>query len=121
LDSILRWQRAHPEVPAAPVRLAIGSERRGRAHVVEPVGELDLLTATEFEDELKRVEATDASEIVVDLRGLQSIDHVGLNVFVHAAARSNRRGGGLTLVRGPDRVHRRFQSTGLESLLPFAE
>ncbi|MEA2155614.1 MAG: anti-sigma factor antagonist [Solirubrobacteraceae bacterium] len=103
------------------MRLAIGSERHGRAHVVQPVGELDLTTAPQFEHELKRVEATDAEEIVVDLSRLQSIDYVGLNILVRAAARSSRRGGGLKLVRGPDPVHRRFQSTGLESHLPFAD
>jgi anti-anti-sigma factor len=117
----LRWQRAQPEDPSAPPRLAIDSERDGRAHVVQPVGALDEDTAGTFEDELRRVEATDAAEIVIDLGRLDWIDLVGLNTLIHAAARSNKRGGGLMLMRGPDRVQRRFQSTGLESRLPFAD
>jgi anti-anti-sigma factor len=108
-------------VPSASPRLAIDSERDGRAHVVQPVGALDQDTAGTFEDELKRVEATDAAEIVIDLRRLDSIDLVGLNTLIHAAARSHKRGGGLRLMRGPDRVHRRFQSTGLETRLPFTD
>jgi len=52
---------------------------------------------------------------------LESIDYMGLNILIHAAARSQRRGGGLSLVRGPDTVQRRFRSTGLESRLPFAD
>ena len=55
----------------------------------------NLDTAGTFEDELRRVEATDAAEIVIDLGRLDWIDLVGLNTLIHAAARSNKRGGGL--------------------------
>lgn len=121
LESLLRWQRAQPDAPLPAPRLSIGSEREGRAHVVQPVGDLDQDTARWFEEELKRVEASDAEEIIIDLGLLESIDYEGLNILIHAAARSQRRGGGLSLVPGPDTIQRKFRSTGLETRLPFAD
>jgi anti-anti-sigma factor len=101
-------------------QLTIRSERDGHAHVVELVGELDVHSAKVFEDELKRVEATDAREIIVDLSGLTSIGYDGLKVFIHANARSRSEANRLRLVRGPDRVQKTFETTGLLSRLPFA-
>jgi anti-sigma B factor antagonist len=101
--------------------LTIHSEREGRAHILQPVGELDLDTVGEFENELRRVEATDVPEIRVDLSRVESIDSDGLKLFINASARCRARAGRLKLVRGPDAVHRAFQTTGLESRLPFAD
>lgn len=78
-------------------------------------------TAQAFEDELKRVEGTDAREIIVDLSGLQSIGSDGLKTFIQANARSRRGGNRLMLVRGPDQVQKTFETTGLITRLPFAD
>jgi anti-anti-sigma factor len=121
---MLRWRRPRArfeEASLAARGLTIHSMRDGRAHVIRPVGELDRHTADDFEHELKRVEATDVREILVDLSRLESIDSVGLKVLILASARSRMSGGRLLLARGPDRVHRRFQTTGMESRLPFAD
>ncbi len=96
------------------------SERDDRAHVVQLMGDLGTATAQAFEDELKRVEATDVAEIIVDLRGLSSIDAAGLKAFIHANSRSRQNGGRLRLVPGSDRVQRTFETTGLVTRLPFA-
>lgn len=101
-------------------QLTIHSERHGQTHVVELIGELDMQTARAFEDELKRVEATDAQEIIVDLSALKFINSDGLRAFIHANARSRRAGNRLMLVRGPDQVHKTFETSGLLPLLPFA-
>lgn len=101
--------------------LIIHSDRDGHAHVVQLIGELDMHTARAFEDELKRVESTDALQIVIDLRRLRSIGADGLKAFIHANARSRRGGNRLTLVRGSDRVQKTFETTGLISRLPFAD
>jgi anti-anti-sigma factor len=90
-------------------------------HVVQLIGELDMTTAQAFEDELKRVEATDAAEIVVDLSGLKFISSDGLKAFIPASARSRHGENRLRLVRGPDEVQRTFETTGLVSRLPFAD
>ena len=119
----MRWTRALPrsqESTPAPQRLTILSEREGRAHILRPVGELDLDTVEEFEDELRRVEATDAPEICVDLSRVNFIDSHGIKLFINASARCREHAGRLMLLRGPEAVQRTFQTTGLESRLPFA-
>jgi len=105
----------------AAQQLTIRSQRDGHAHVLQLIGELDMDTARAFEDELKRVEATTAREIIVDLSGLTFIGSDGLKVFIHANARSRLEGNRLTLVRGSDQVHETFETTGLLSRLPFVD
>jgi anti-sigma B factor antagonist len=105
----------------APQQLTIRSERDGHAHVVRLIGELDINTAQDFEDELKRVEATAAREIIVDLSGLNFIGSDGLKVFIHANARSRSGHHRLKLVRGSDQVDKTFETTGLLTRLPFAD
>jgi anti-anti-sigma factor len=102
-------------------RLTIRSERDGRWHVVELIGDLDMDTSVAFDSELKRVQASGAREVIVDLSGLRSIGRDGLKVFIQANARSRRGGDRLMLVRGPDEVHQAFETTGLVSRLPFAD
>ena len=103
----------------APHELVIGSQRVGDAHVVQLSGELDKDSAPAFEAELKRVEATDARHIVVDLSGLTFIGADGLKVFIHANTRSRGAGDRLILVRGNDEVQSTFEVAGLLSRLPF--
>ena len=121
---MFRPHAVHPQegqLIRTPQRLAISSQRNGRVHVVKLVGELDMSTAQAFEDELKRVEATDAEEIVVDLSGLKFIGSDGLKAFIHASARSRLGDNRLRLVRGPDAVQKTFETSGLVSRLPFAD
>ena len=103
----------------APRELVIRSQRDGDVHVVRLVGELDKDSAPRFEAELKRVEATDAREIIVDLSGLTFIGSDGLKVFIHANARSRDGANRLMLVRGSDEVQSTFEMSGLLSRLPF--
>jgi anti-sigma B factor antagonist len=120
---MFRPHAVHPqegELIRSPQRLAIRSKRTGAVHVVQLIGELDMSTAQEFENELKRVEATDVTEIVVDLSGLKFIGSDGLKAFIHASARSRLGDNRLRLVRGPDAVQRTFETSGLVSRLPFA-
>jgi anti-anti-sigma factor len=113
----VRRPRAHH----ASQRLTINSERAGRAHVLQPVGDLIHGTVRQFEAELRRVEATDAPEIRVDLSRVESIDSDGVKLFINASARSRARCGRLVLVHRSAAVHRAFYTTGLESRLPFAD
>jgi anti-anti-sigma factor len=107
------------ELLCAPRELAIRSQRDGDVHVVQLIGELDKDSAPAFEAELKRVEASDALEIIVDLSGLTFIGSDGLKVFIHANARSREDGNRLLLVRGSDEVQSTFEMSGLLSRLPF--
>jgi anti-sigma B factor antagonist len=103
----------------APHELVIGSQRAGDVHVVQLSGELDKDSAPALEAELKRVEATDARHIVVDLSGLTFIGSDGLKVFIHASTRSRGNGDRLILLRGNDEVQSTFEVAGLLSRLPF--
>jgi anti-anti-sigma factor len=99
--------------------LILRSERDGDTHVVALLGELDIAGAPALEEELLRVEDSDALKIVVDLSSLEFIDSTGIRLVVMAADRSS--GGRLTLLRGPKQVHRVFEITDLAKRLPFAD
>jgi anti-sigma B factor antagonist len=100
--------------------LGLRSERDGDTHVIELIGELDLDGAPRLEEELLRVEASDASAIVVDLSSLEFIDSTGIRLLLMAAERANDTGR-FTLLRGPRQVHRVFEITDLVDRLPFAD
>jgi anti-sigma B factor antagonist len=121
---MFRQHAVHPaegEALRAPRDLVIRSRRAGDVHLVALIGELDRESAPTFEAELKRVEATDAGQIIVDLSGLAFIGSDGLKVFIHATARSRRTGNRLTLVRASDVVQGTFEVAGLRSRLPFED
>jgi anti-sigma B factor antagonist len=100
--------------------LALRSERDGETHVLELIGELDLDGAPRLEEELRRVESSDAAAIIVDLAGLEFIDSTGIRLLLMAAERCHA-DGRLTLLKGPRQVHRVFEITDLVDRLPFAD
>jgi len=104
-----------------PGEFMLSSAREGNAHVIRLFGELDLATAPEVEDELQRVELTDALTIVLDLSGLTFMDSSGLRLILRAEARSRADSCRLRLLRGPASVQRVFAITGMDGVLPFAD
>jgi anti-anti-sigma factor len=102
-------------------QLTMFSKRDGDVHCIAVFGELDLATVGGVTEELKRVEATDAGTIVVDLSGLSFMDSNGVRLLLQAHARSLADGDRLTLRRGPAAVRRVLALTGVEDLLPFAD
>ena len=100
---------------------AVRCSREGDRHIVAARGQLDLSSAWELERELRRAEASDADEILVDLGGLEFIDSVGIEVVIHASARSRHHSKRLMIRPGPEAVHRTFELSGLVSLLPFVD
>jgi anti-sigma B factor antagonist len=115
MDRSSRAERAHKLGS-----LALRSERDGDTHVIELIGELDLDGAPRLEEELLRVEASDASSIIVDLGSLEFIDSTGIRLLLMAAERSTDTGR-FTLLKGPRQVHRVFEITDLVDRLPFAD
>ena len=99
--------------------LAVRSSREGEAHIIELIGELDLDGAPRLEEELRQVEASDATSIVVDLGALEFIDSTGIRLLVMASERCAE--GRFSLLRGPKQVHRVFEITDLADRLPFAD
>lgn len=99
--------------------LEVHSERSGDRHVIVLKGELDLDGVDRVTEELERAEASDARQIVIDLRELTFIDSSGVRLLVCANLRSRKDGDRLRLVRGGARVQRVFELTGVLERLPF--
>ena len=101
--------------------LTMSSERHGPVHTLRLSGDLDLATTSRVEAELKRVEASDARTIVVDLSDLAFINSSGVHLLVDAELRSRADANGLTLLRGSPTVQRVLQICGVETALPFTD
>jgi anti-sigma B factor antagonist len=89
--------------------------------VVLLAGELDLNVADQAESAIRAVEAAGAKTVVLDLRELRFMDSTGLRVILAADARARREGWMLSLVPGPDAVHRVFRMALLDQRLDFVE
>lgn len=123
---MIRQPPQQHERPRAEQFLELGqvkvlSEREGDVHTIALAGELDLAGAGRVEQELKRVEATDALSIVLDLSELRFVDSTGVRLSIAAQARSRADAGRLLLLRGPAGVQRVFELCGVDALLPFAD
>jgi len=77
-------------------------------------GELDLEHAYTFDEELRRIEASEVRCICIDLRELTFLDSCGLARLVAARRRARKAGRRLVLVRGPAAVQRVFQLTAVD-------
>ena len=102
-------------------RLSMRSARDGETHTIGLSGEVDIASAARVENELLRVEATDARAILLDLSGLSFIDSTAIRMLVMAAARSRADSDRLRLRRPPASVLRVLRVAGVEERLPFAD
>jgi len=85
----------------------------GRVRVV-PLGELDLLAAGPFDDQLRELEQAGFACLVVDLRELSFMDCSGLRVLVAAHRRADKAGGGLAVLCLPGQVRRLLSLSGVD-------
>ena len=85
------------------------------------IGELDLSTVDQVEEELRKVEDGGAETVVLDLTSLSFLDSTGLRTIVTADQRARKSGRRLAIVRGPDTVHRVFTITRLDERLDMVE
>jgi anti-anti-sigma factor len=76
-------------------------------------GELDLEHAYTFDEEMRGVEGTRPSCIVLDLRGLSFLDSSGLARLLAVNRRARRDRRRLLLVRGPAAVQRLLAITAV--------
>jgi anti-sigma B factor antagonist len=81
-------------------------------------GDLDIYSTRELLNQLIPAEAG-ATDVVIDLSRLKFIDCAGVHQLVEAKQRISERGGRLKLIKGPQRVHRVFTLTGLETAFDF--
>jgi anti-sigma B factor antagonist len=101
--------------------LSIRSGRQDDEHVLALRGELDLGGVEAVQEEMRRVEQTDASRIIVDLSGLEFMDSSGLRTILWIDARSRNNGSRVVFVRGAAAVQRVFRMTDTEDRLPFLD
>jgi anti-anti-sigma factor len=101
--------------------LIMSSERNGSVHTLRLSGDLDLATTDRVEAELRRIEASDARRIVIDLSDLAFINSTGVHLLVDAELRSRTTANGLTLRRGSPTVQRVLRICGVETALPFTD
>ena len=109
-----------PDAPSSQP-LTISQEIKDRKYVLTVAGELDIATAPEMEEELRRAEASDAAQIVVDLSGLRFIDPRGIRALLIAEMASRADSSRLVFLRGPDQVERVFALTGMDKELRFLD
>ena len=92
-------------------------EARGDELWVLPRGDLDIGGTAELEEALHLALASDATAIVVDLRGLEFVDSTGLAALI--TAQSVEGGERISFVPGNDNVQGVFRLSGLLDSLPF--
>jgi anti-anti-sigma factor len=85
------------------------------------VGELDLDTAHELEDELALTRDERCRRLVLDLRGLRFMDSTGLRLVIRWDTLARQDGFEFAIVPGIDVVHRVFRLTGMDQHLAVAE
>jgi anti-sigma B factor antagonist len=102
---------------AGPEPFVVEVQRRDAVAIVQPRGELDLVTVEALRAALEGIESTD--RLVLDLRGLSFIDSTGVQLLVALHQRAQRDGLQLTLMAPGAPVDSAIQLCGLAQELPF--
>jgi anti-anti-sigma factor len=84
-------------------------------------GELDITTTWLLDHALAKAQAESSPLIVVDLRRVTFMDLSALDVLLAASGRAQADSHRLAVLRAPPVVHRLFELTGTEALVPFVD
>jgi anti-anti-sigma factor len=101
-------------------RFRVETEVADQVALVSLFGDFGLRVADYCEERLADVEMR-VYHLVVDLRGLTSIDKIGVHMLVRAQMRSRQDDWKLTLVRGPPSVDESFTPPFIEELFHWVE
>src|ERR1041385_8567280 len=93
--------------------LTVSAAREDDGVRVVLAGELDIGSAPEVEEVLRKVESDGVSTLTIDLRGLTFMDSTGLRMLVAAHKRAQDAARVLRIIRGPAPVQRILDLTGL--------
>ena len=105
---------------AADVQLSVRHSRRNGIDRLSLVGALDHASILMLEDELNTL-AHAGGALVIDLRGLTSIDRWGLHAIERTARRSNQEQPHLYIVNAHGPVVEAFEAAGIGDLLSGAD
>jgi anti-anti-sigma factor len=97
----------------------IRTEPRGDTVHLCLCGEFDLACEPEFRERLRSLDGNGFRKVVLDLQEVTFIDSTGLRLILGLWERSVEEGFALVLVKGPEAVHRVFEITGLQQVLPI--
>jgi anti-sigma B factor antagonist len=106
---------------AGPTRFEIRMQRDDEVVYVEPAGELDLATSATLHNRVDALMATDAQQVIIDLRRLTFIDCAGVRALLALDGDARRHGTQLSLIQGENPVRRIFALTATLDALPFTE
>jgi anti-sigma B factor antagonist len=101
--------------------LKVQLEQEGERVVVRAWGEIDLVSASEFEAELRRAIRASEFGVVLDLGGVTFIDSTGLNALVAASTLCLTCRRELVMLRASAQVRQVIETSGLADLLPLAD
>jgi anti-sigma B factor antagonist len=87
--------------------------------VVDLVGEFDVAVAARVTAVIEDLLDVGFADIVIDLRSLSFMDSAGVHSLISAHRSAGRRGASLSLLRGPNGIHRVLTLTGTDSLFAF--
>jgi anti-sigma B factor antagonist len=87
---------------------------------VRPIGELDATGVGRLNDAIHLAEAR-GDPIQIDLRFLSFADSTGISAIYSAHRRARTSGRRLTVVPGPEQIHRVFEMTGLIDEIDFTD
>ena len=110
-----------PRVTIELGQLTIRSSRQEDEHVVALCGEFDLGGVEAAQEEMRRVEQTDAGRIIVDLSGLEFMDSSGLHAILEIDAHSRVNGNRVVFLRAAPTVQRLLEITDTEGRLCFLD
>jgi len=102
---------------AGPQPFAVEVQCRDDVAIVQPRGELDLVTVETLRAALDEIKSTE--RLVLDLRGLSFIDSTGLHLLVALHQRAQRERSQLTIMAPAAPVDRAIQLCGLDEKLAF--
>jgi anti-anti-sigma factor len=117
-DGRHRTRSARAFEVADPQPFAVEVQRRDAVAIVQPCGELDLVSVETLRAALDGIRSTE--RLVLDLRGLSFMDSTGVQLLVALHRRAQRDGLQLTLVAPAAPVDRAIQLCGLDQTLLFA-
>jgi anti-sigma B factor antagonist len=102
-----------------PGELAISDEVDASRARLRLRGELDLLTAPQLEAAVERLSGNGVREVLLDLSELAFLDSSGFRAILTCKTMCERRGCTFLMTRGPERVQKVFDISGVLKKLPF--
>jgi anti-sigma B factor antagonist len=100
-----------------PVALSLSRHDDSGTIVVSAVGDLDLVGADTFEQELATVIGTGAGDVVVDLSEVAFVDSAGINALLKGRRMAEEHGGTFRVARASGLVREVLEMTGVWSHL----